>query len=56
MKKSLRSDKLALRKETVRTLNEVQLEAAVGGDVTSTVRSLALTCRVCLTSATTTNP
>lgn len=56
MKKQLRSDKLALRKETVRTLNKIELEGAVGGDVTSTVRSLAQSCRVCLTTFTTTNP
>jgi len=46
VKKQLRSDKLALRKETVRTLKAIELGDVVGGDVTSTVRSLAQTCKV----------
>jgi hypothetical protein len=59
MKNQLRdARKLAVRKETVRTLDALELSEAAGGQVTTTVlpTRICLTARVCLTTATTTNP
>lgn len=46
MKNLQRPDKLALRKETVRTLRRGELADAIGGDVTSTVRPTRVICPV----------
>lgn len=58
MKKQVRHDiRLALRKETVRALNQLDLDGVAGGEPTTTViptRILCPTVRICLTTGTAT--
>ena len=60
MNKQRHGQKLALRRETVRTLNQIELREVAGGITTITMNFTCGTCpsvhQVCLTTHTTTNP